>query len=169
MQSQTSRRTFVKGLTAGRILGGSGLWHTPIWAAPRLGETNVLSGTEFDLFIGETPVNITGNPRTAMTINGGLPGPQLRWREGVTVTLRVNNRLKDMTSIHWHGIILPANMDGVPGLSFHGIEPNGTYVYQFQVKQNGTYWYHSHSGFQEQVGVYGPLVIDAKPRDRTGY
>lgn len=104
-----------------------------------------------------------------MTINGGIPGPQLRWREGDTVTLRVKNRLKDMTSIHWHGIILPANMDGVPGLSFHGIEPDGTYVYQFKVKQNGTYWYHSHSGFQEQVGVYGPLVIDAKEPEPFEY
>ncbi|MBP5956074.1 copper resistance system multicopper oxidase [Pseudomonas anatoliensis] len=169
MHSKTSRRTFVKGLTAGGILGGLGLWHTPIWAARSLGETNVLSGTEFDLFIGETPVNITGNARTAMTINGGIPGPQLRWREGDTVTLRVKNRLKDMTSIHWHGIILPANMDGVPGLSFHGIEPNGTYVYQFKVKQNGTYWYHSHSGFQEQVGVYGPLVIEAKEPEPFEY
>ncbi|VVM84772.1 Copper resistance protein A [Pseudomonas fluorescens] len=169
MQAKTSRRTFVKGLTAGGILGGLGLWHTPIWAAPRVGDANVLSGTEFDLFIGETPVNITGNSRTAMTINGGIPGPQLRWREGDTVTLRVKNRLKDMTSIHWHGIILPANMDGVPGLSFHGIEPDGTYVYQFKVKQNGTYWYHSHSGFQEQVGVYGPLVIDAKEPEPFEY
>ena len=169
MQAKTSRRTFVKGLTAGGILGGLGLWHTPIWAAPRVGDANVLSGTEFDLFIGETPVNITGNSRTAMTINGGIPGPQLRWREGDTVTLRVKNRLKDMTSIHWHGIILPANMDGVPGLSFHGIEPDGTYVYQFEVKQNGTYWYHSHSGFQEQVGVYGPLVIDAKEPEPFEY
>jgi CopA family copper-resistance protein len=169
MQAKTSRRTFVKGLTAGGILGGLGLWHTPIWAAPKPGETNVLSGTNFDLFIGETPVNITGNSRTAMTINGGIPGPQLRWREGDTVTLRVKNRLKDMTSIHWHGIILPANMDGVPGLSFHGIEPDGTYVYQFKVKQNGTYWYHSHSGFQEQVGVYGPLVIDAKEPEPFEY
>lgn len=169
MQSNTSRRTFVKGLTAGGILGGLGLWRTPLWAAPNLGEANVLSGTEFDLFIGETPVNITGSPRTALTINGGIPGPLLRWREGDTVTLRVKNRLKDMTSIHWHGIILPANMDGVPGLSFHGIEPDGTYVYQFKVKQNGTYWYHSHSGFQEQVGVYGPLVIEAKEPEPFDY
>ncbi|MGV6393731.1 copper resistance system multicopper oxidase [Pseudomonas caspiana] len=169
MQSKTSRRTFVKGLTAGGILGGLGLWRTPLWAAPSLGEANVLSGTEFDLFIGETPVNITGSPRTALTINGGIPGPLLRWREGDTVTLRVKNRLKDMTSIHWHGIILPANMDGVPGLSFHGIDPDGTYVYQFKVKQNGTYWYHSHSGFQEQVGVYGPLVIEAKEPEPFEY
>lgn len=169
MQSKTSRRTFVKGLTAGGILGGLGLWRTPLWAAPSLGEANVLSGTEFDLFIGETPANITGSPRTALTINGGIPGPLLRWREGDTVTLRVKNRLKDMTSIHWHGIILPANMDGVPGLSFHGIEPDGTYVYQFKVKQNGTYWYHSHSGFQEQVGVYGPLVIEAKEPEPFEY
>ncbi len=169
MQSKTSRRTFVKGLTAGAILGGLGLWRTPLWAATSFGETNVLSGTEFDLFIGETPVNITGSPRTALTINGGIPGPLLRWREGDTVTLRVKNRLKDMTSIHWHGIILPANMDGVPGLSFGGIEPDGTYVYQFKVKQNGTYWYHSHSGFQEQVGVYGPLVIEAKEPEPFEY
>jgi CopA family copper-resistance protein len=169
MQSKTSRRTFVKGLTAGGILSGLGLWRTPIWAAPSFGEPNVLSGTEFDLFIGETPVNITGSPRTALTINGGIPGPLLRWREGDTVTLRVKNRLKDMTSIHWHGIILPANMDGVPGLSFRGIEPDGTYVYHFKVKQNGTYWYHSHSGFQEQVGVYGPLVIEAKEPEPFEY
>ena len=169
MQSKTSRRAFVKALTAGGILGGLGLWRTPLWAAPSFGGANVLSGTEFDLFIGETPVNITGSPRTALTINGGIPGPLLRWREGDTVTLRVKNRLKDMTSIHWHGIILPANMDGVPGLSFRGIEPNGTYVYQFQVKQNGTYWYHSHSGFQEQVGVYGPLVIEAKEPEPFEY
>ncbi len=85
------------------------------------------------------------------------------------MTLRVRNRLKENTSIHWHGIILPVNMDGVPGLSFHGIEPGGLYVYSFKVKQNGTYWYHSHSGFQEQVGVYRPLVIDAKDPEPFSY
>ena len=90
-----------------------------------------------------------------------MPGPILRWREGDTVTLRVRNRLKEDTSIHWHGIILPANMDGVPGLSFAGIAPDGIYEYTFKLNQNGTYWYHSHSGLQEQVGVYGPLIIDA--------
>ena len=169
MQPETSRRTFVKGLTAAGILGGLGLWRTPVWAITSPGEPNVLVGKDFDLFIGETPVNITGNPRTAMTINGGIPGPLLRWREGDTVTLRVRNKLKADTSIHWHGILLPANMDGVPGLSFHGIEPGGMYVYQFKVRQNGTYWYHSHSGLQEQSGVYGPLVIDAKEPEPFQY
>ncbi|MEE4632222.1 copper resistance system multicopper oxidase [Pseudomonas alliivorans] len=165
----TSRRTFVKGLTAGGLLSGLGLWRSPVWAAPRPGELLELSGTEFDLFIGETPVNLTGSPRTAMTVNGGLPGPLLRWREDDTVTLRVKNRLKDITSIHWHGIILPANMDGVPGLSFDGIAPDGMYVYRFKVRQNGTYWYHSHSGFQEQSGVYGPLIIDAREPEPFSY
>jgi FtsP/CotA-like multicopper oxidase with cupredoxin domain len=169
MQSKTSRRTFVKGLTAGGILAGLGLWRAPAWAIVSPGQPNVLSGTDFELFIGETPVNITGSPRTAMTINGSLPGPLLRWREGDTVTLRVRNRLSEDTSIHWHGIILPANMDGVPGLSFHGIAPDGMYEYTFKVHQNGTYWYHSHSGLQEQVGVYGPIVIDAKEPEPFQY
>jgi CopA family copper-resistance protein len=169
MPSNTSRRTFVKGLAAGGLLGGLGLWRTPVWALNGHGQINELNGSEFELFIGETPVNFTGSPRTAMTINGSLPGPLLRWREGDTVTLRVRNRLKDSASIHWHGILLPANMDGVPGLSFHGIEPGGVYVYQFKVRQNGTYWYHSHSGLQEQAGVYGPLVIDAKEPEPFQY
>lgn len=169
MPSTTSRRTFVKGLAASGLLGGLGLWRTPVWALNSPGKVNELSGTDFELFIGETPVNFTGQPRTAMTINGSLPGPLLRWREGDTVTLRVRNRLKDSTSIHWHGILLPANMDGVPGLSFKGIEPGGVYVYQFKVRQHGTYWYHSHSGLQEQAGVYGPLVIDAREPEPFQY
>ena len=169
MHSKTSRRTFVKGLAAGGILGGLGLFRTPVWAVTSPGLPSVLTGNEFDLFIGETPVNITGSPRTAMTINGSLPGPLLRWREGETVTLRVKNRLDQDTSIHWHGIILPANMDGVPGLSFHGIAPDGMYEYKFKVHQNGTYWYHSHSGLQEQAGVYGPIVIDSKEPEPFQY
>jgi len=169
MESSTSRRTFVKGLAAAGMLGGLGLWRSPGWAASGSTPLSVLSGTEFDLSIGEMPVNITGKRRTAMAINGGLPGPLLRWKEGDTVTLRVRNRLNAATSIHWHGIILPPNMDGVPGLSFAGIEPGGVYVYQFKVQQNGTYWYHSHSGFQEQVGVYGPLVIEAKEPEPFKY
>ncbi|QIA04405.1 copper resistance system multicopper oxidase [Pseudomonas fluorescens] len=169
MPSTTSRRTFVKGLAAGGLLGGLGLWRTPVWALNSPGQVNELSGTDFELFIGETPVNFTGQPRTALTINGSLPGPLLRWREGDTVTLRVRNRLNTDTSIHWHGILLPANMDGVPGLSFKGIEPGGVYVYQFKVRQHGTYWYHSHSGLQEQAGVYGPLVIDAREPEPFQY
>lgn len=169
MLSNTSRRTFVKGLVAGGLLGGLGLWRTPVWALNSSGQLNELTGTDFELFIGETPVNFTGQSRTAMTINGGVPGPLLRWREGDTVTLRVRNRLKADTSIHWHGILLPANMDGVPGLSFKGIEPGGVYVYQFKVRQHGTYWYHSHSGLQEQAGVYGPLVIDAREPEPFQY
>ncbi|RZS81415.1 copper resistance system multicopper oxidase [Pigmentiphaga kullae] len=169
MHIKTSRRTFVTALAAGGALGALGLWRKPVWAAIGPGDPHVLTGTEFDLQIGETPVNFTGSPRTAMTVNGGIPGPLLRWREGDTVTLRVRNKLKASTSIHWHGILLPANMDGVPGLSFEGIAPDGMYVYTFKVRQNGTYWYHSHSGFQEQSGIYGPLIIDAKEPEPFAY
>lgn len=169
MQSKTTRRSFVKGLAATGLLGGLGMWRTPVWAVTSPGQPSVLTGTEFDLYIADLPVNFTGAARTAMAINGSLPGPILRWREGDTVTLRVRNRLKQDTSIHWHGIILPANMDGVPGLSFHGIAPDGIYEYRFKVQQNGTYWYHSHSGLQEQVGVYGALVIDAKEPEPFTY
>ncbi|WP_347900493.1 copper resistance system multicopper oxidase [Pseudomonas purpurea] len=169
MHVTPSRRTFIKGLAAGSLLAGVGLWHPPAWALKGTGQPLALRGTEFDLWIGESPVNFTGAARTAMTINGGLPGPLLRWREGDTVTIRVRNRLQQDTSIHWHGIILPANMDGVPGLSFQGIAPDGLYEYRFTLRQNGTYWYHSHSGLQEQAGVYGPLVIDAREPEPFQY
>ncbi|MCH7817850.1 MAG: multicopper oxidase domain-containing protein, partial [Proteobacteria bacterium] len=124
-----------------------------------------LTGTEFDLVIAETPVNFTGKPRIATTINGSIPAPTLHWREGDTVTIRVTNRLREATSIHWHGIILPYNMDGVPGVSFKGIAPGETFTYQFKVQQSGTYWYHSHSGFQEMTGMYGAIVITPKESD----
>ena len=129
----------------------------------------VLSGTEFDLRVGPIPINITGLDRTALAVNGSVPAPVLRWREGDTVTLRVANSLREDASIHWHGILLPANMDGVPGLSFHGIRPGETYTYRFNVRQAGTYWYHSHSGFQEQQGVYGPLVIEPRGAEPFEY
>ncbi|MHA4968944.1 copper resistance system multicopper oxidase [Pseudomonas extremorientalis] len=169
MHSTTTRRTFVKGLAAGGLLSGLGLWRSPVWALTSPGQPTVLAGTEFDLFIDQMPVNLTGHNRTALTINGSLPGPLLRWREGDTVTVRVKNRLAEPTSIHWHGILLPSSMDGVPGLSFKGIEPGGMFVYQFTLKQHGTYWYHSHSGFQEQQGVYGPLVIDPREPEPFTY
>ncbi|MCP1478992.1 CopA family copper-resistance protein [Pseudomonas chlororaphis] len=169
MHVKPTRRSFIKGLAAGGVLAGTGLWQQPLWARSEDGQLPALSGQQFDLFIGESQVNYSGTSRTAMTINGGLPGPLLRWREGDTVTIRVRNRLKEDTSIHWHGLILPANMDGVPGLSFHGIAPGGLYEYRFKVRQNGTYWYHSHSGLQEQAGVYGPLVIEAREPDPFQY
>ncbi|MEW6321999.1 MAG: copper resistance system multicopper oxidase [Acidobacteriota bacterium] len=165
------RRTFVKGLAVGGAAAGLGLWPTSTWGQARSRRMPAarLEGTEFDLTIGETPINITGADRVALTVNGTLPAPTLRWREGDRVTLRVTNRLDEDTSIHWHGILLPANMDGVPGLSFHGIHPGETFVYQFTVRQSGTYWYHSHSGFQEQRGIYGPLVIDAREPEALAY
>lgn len=169
MPSTPSRRTFLKGLATTSVLAGTGLWRPPAWALTADNAPAALTGSPFDLWIGEAPVNFSGTPRTAMTINGGIPGPLLRWREGDTVTIRVRNRLKQDTSIHWHGIILPANMDGVPGLSFQGIAPDGMYEYRFTLNQNGTYWYHSHSGLQEQAGVYGPLVIDAREPEPFTY
>ncbi|AZC82059.1 copper resistance system multicopper oxidase [Pseudomonas chlororaphis subsp. aurantiaca] len=169
MHVKPTRRSFIKGLAAGGVLAGTGLWQQPLWARSEDGQLPALSGQQFDLFIGESQVNYSGTSRTAMTINGGLPGPLLRWREGDTVTIRVRNRLQEDTSIHWHGLILPANMDGVPGLSFHGITPGGLYEYRFKVQQNGTYWYHSHSGLQEQAGVYGPLVIEAREPEPFQY
>ena len=161
-----SRRRFVQGLAAGGAVAALGLWPRSSWAVRTQGVPNVLSGTEFDLTIGETPTNFTGVTRPAITVNGSIPAPLLRWREGTTVNLRVRNALPPgsihghQASIHWHGILLPANMDGVPGLSFDGINRGETYQYRFNVVQGGTYWYHSHSGFQEQAGLYGPLVID---------
>jgi len=122
----------------------------------------VLSGTEFELEIGPVAMNAAGRPVSGTGINGQIPAPILRWREGDTVTLAVTNRLSERSSIHWHGIRTPSPMDGVPGLSFAGIAPGETFVYRFPVHQSGTYWYHSHSGFQEQTGVYGPIVIVPK-------
>jgi CopA family copper-resistance protein len=126
----------------------------------------MLSGTEFNLEIGALAVNLTGQPGFATAVNGRLPAPLLRWREGDTITLRVSNRLSAPSSIHWHGMIVPADMDGVPGLSFDGIAPGATYVYRFKVNQSGTYWYHSHSRFQEQTGLYGPIVIEPRRGER---
>ena len=158
-----SRRHFVQGL-AGGALAVAGARHFG-WAA---GDDTgaVLSGTEFNLEIGALPVNLTGQPGIATTVNGRLPAPLLRWREGDVITLRVSNRLSAPTSIHWHGMIVPADMDGVPGLSFDGIGPGETYLYRFKVNQSGTYWYHSHSRFQEQTGLYGPIVVEPRGAER---
>ncbi len=165
-----NRRTFVKGLAVGGAAAGLGMWPSRGFAqADARTSQATLTGTEFDLRIAESPVNFTGAPRIGITVNGTIPAPLVRWREGDTVTMRVANALDEDTSIHWHGMILPANMDGVPGLSFHGIHPGETYTYKFTVRQGGTYWYHSHSGFQEQRGLYGPLVIDPQEPEPFRY
>lgn len=158
-----SRRRFLQGLVAGGAVASLGLGNSIAWALDPQGDGQSLSGTQFDLSIGETPVNFSGARRTATTVNGSVPAPLLRWREGDTVTLRVTNHLGVDTSIHWHGILLPTGMDGVPGFSFDGIAPGETFEYRFELKQSGTYWYHSHSRFQEQTGLYGPIVVT--PRD----
>ena len=161
-----SRRRFVLGLSAGTALMGIGL---SVNAKPSsemmkkiLAGPITLKGTNFDLTYSPTKINLTGNERIATAINGSVPAPILRWKEGETVTLNVTNNMAVDTSIHWHGIILPPEQDGVPGISFDGIKPGTTHKYQFDVNQSGTYWYHSHSGFQEQTGAYGAIIIDPK-------
>ena len=168
--SRLSRRTFVKGLALGSAVAGFGVSPRSLWAAiGQDGQAETLTGSEFDLSIAESLRNLTGSPRLAITVNGTLPAPTLKWREGDTVTMRVANRLDEVASIHWHGILLPANMDGVPGLSFDGIRPGETFVYRFRVRQSGTYWYHSHSGFQEQRGLYGALIIEPREPEPFAY
>lgn len=155
-----SRRRFIEGLAAGGILLGLPPWIRTAQAKETTQLAEILTGTEFDLAIAETPVNFTGTQCMATTVNGSIPAPTLRWREGDTVTLRVTNRLAEETSIHWHGILPPYQMDGVPGISFKGIAPGETFAYRFKVQQSGTYWYHSHSGMQEQTGLYGAIIVD---------
>ena len=168
--SHLSRRQFVTGVAAGSALLGFGIPRTPSFAATASRPAiPTLRGHSFDLEIGYRKVNFTGKERIATVINGSIPGPVLRWREGDRVTLRVRNHLAHDTSIHWHGMILPAGMDGVPGISFDGIKPGETFTYQFDVRQNGTFWYHSHSRFQEQTGMYGAIVIEPSRPDPIGY
>jgi CopA family copper-resistance protein len=163
------RRRFVQGLAAGGVMFGLSALAMPAWAQEARAQSSgapELRGTEFDLVVAELPVNFTGNPRMATAINGSVPAPTLRWREGDTVTIRVTNKLRETTSIHWHGMILPYQMDGVPGISFAGIAPGETFTYRFKVEQSGTYWYHSHSGMQEMTGMYGAIVIEPAGGER---
>jgi FtsP/CotA-like multicopper oxidase with cupredoxin domain len=156
--TMVTRRHFVQGMGAGALwLGGA----RSFGGAPR-GE---LVGPDFDLTIDSLP-DFAGSARRGVAVNGQIPAPTLRMRQGDTVTIRVTNRLREPTSLHWHGLIVPADMDGVPGLSFHGIAPGATFTYRFKVNQHGTYWYHSHSRFQEQVGLYGPIVIEPRAAER---
>ena len=155
------RRRFVKGLAMGGALLGLGISPGRLLAAPNPSfAVQTLRGKRFHLTIAPQRVNFTGRERVATAVNGSVPGPILRWREGDSITLEVSNRLAVSSSVHWHGIILPAGMDGVPDISFSGIAPGETFRYQFDVRQSGTFWYHSHSAFQEQTGLYGPIIID---------
>src|SRR6187549_1793255 len=155
------RRRFVQGLVAG------GLLLTQARGRAADGNSRVeLVGPDFHLTIGELPVNYTGAARRAVAVNSQVPAPLLRMRQGDEVTIRVHNQLREPTSIHWHGFIVPADMDGVPGLSFDGIAPRSTFTYRFKVNQSGTYWYHSHSRFQEQVGLYGAIVVEPRAGER---
>lgn len=159
------------------MLAGSGTLATvlafaplmPAWArsgTPGASSDNVLSGTEIALNIAEGHFSTGGrSAHHAVMVNGTLPAPLIRLREGDTVRIAVTNRLKEQSSIHWHGLLLPFNMDGVPGLSFPGIDPGETFTYEFPLLHSGTYWYHSHSGMQEAMGLFGPLIIDPKGAD----
>ncbi len=127
------------------------------------------SGPFADLVIAKATFDIDGKSARPTVVNGVLPGPVLRFREGETVTIRVTNQLEETSSIHWHGLIVPENMDGVPGVSFSGIPAGETFTYRFPLRQSGTYWYHSHSGNQEQAGLYGPFIIDPAAPDPFAY
>ena len=167
-QVSTPRRRFVQGLIAGGVLAAfPSVLHaaSSLVAGTITGTVPELSGKVIDLVIDESPVNFTGVVRMATTINGSIPAPTLRLKEGDEVTIRVTNKLSEPSSIHWHGIILPYQMDGVPGISFKGIMPGETFVYKFKLQQSGTYWYHSHSGFQEMTGMYGALIIEPREKD----
>ncbi|WP_312751357.1 copper resistance system multicopper oxidase [Psychrobacter sanguinis] len=165
-----NRRKFLSG--AGIVAGSAMI--APAWAGaefksdynPAAKETQILTGNEFDLYVRKMPVVIDGRNTTATLINDSLPAPTLKMKEGETVTIRVHNEMDETTSIHWHGLIVPYEMDGVPGISFDGIPPKSTFTYTFKLQQSGTYWYHSHSGFQEQTGMFGAIVIEPKGRER---
>jgi CopA family copper-resistance protein len=155
-----SRRRFVQGLTLAGSAAALGFRPEPARAAEAATPAGVLTGRVFDLAVETRSVDITGRRRMAVTVNGSMPGPTLRFRQGESVTIDVVNRLREPTSIHWHGLRLPAAMDGVPGLTFAGIMPGERFTYRFPVVQSGTYWYHSHSGMQEQLGHHGALILD---------
>lgn len=166
------RRTLLRSAALGGLsLGLSGLF--PAWAqavSPGIApDMPTLSGEEIKLSIGHSSFSLNGRSGHAVTVNGTLPAPLIRLREGQNVRLSVTNTLDEDTSIHWHGLILPFQMDGVPGISFPGIKPHQTFVYEFPVKQAGTYWYHSHSGLQEAIGLYGPMILDPKDADPVAY
>ncbi|WP_331775548.1 copper resistance system multicopper oxidase [Sulfurospirillum sp. 1612] len=168
-KNQISRRVFVKGLAVASVLASTRINLNAKEVQKEFEKGDILSGKVFNLSIGYSAVDITGTPTIATTINGKLHAPTLIWKEGDDITINVTNNLREDSSIHWHGIIIPTDMDGVPGISFEGIKPGETFTYKFTVKQSGTYWYHSHSGFQEQTGVHGSIIIEPKVKDPYDY
>ena len=161
-----SRRGFVAGGAAGLGLSiVQPAWARSVSHGAAAKGSGTLTGPNIDLTIAEQAFDVNGRLAHAVTINGSLPGPLLRLKEGETVRLTVNNHLDEDTSIHWHGLLVPFEMDGVPGISFPGIKPHSSFVYEFPLIQSGTYWYHSHSGLQEQLGHYGPIIIDPAEPD----
>ncbi|MBS0488616.1 MAG: copper resistance system multicopper oxidase [Proteobacteria bacterium] len=166
------RRQLLRGASA--LGGGAALSALlPAWAqsgTPGIASTlPTVSGENIALTVGHTPFKVDGRAGHAITVNGTVPAPLVRLKEGQQVRLSVTNNLDEDTSIHWHGLLLPFEMDGVPGVSFPGIKPGETFNYEFKVRQAGTYWYHSHSGLQEQMGHYGPIVIDPAGEDPVKY
>ncbi len=166
------RRNFLR--AAGFVGAGAALTKVmPAWAQPVSGgiasSLPTVSGNDIALSIGNVAVRVDGKVSKAIGINGTVPGPLIRLKQGQQVRLRVTNMLPHDSSIHWHGLLVPFTMDGVPGVSFPGIAPGATFDYSFPVKQAGTYWYHSHSGYQEQDGLYGPIVIDPAGPDPVAF
>ncbi len=172
-----SRRQFVRGIALTSISATVASYLPSSFAAQQMGEllensnpdVPILQGKQFEIIISEEMVNITGTPTKATLFNKSIAGPTLVWQEGDTVTIKVTNKLSVSSSLHWHGIILPFTMDGVPGFSYEGIAPGETFTYQFKVQQHGTYWYHSHSAYQEQTGLYGAIVILPKEKEALEY
>ncbi|MAF63632.1 MAG: copper-binding protein [Blastomonas sp.] len=166
------RRSFIGVAAAGGVTAALAPWF-PAWAQPvSPGITEpipTVSGNDISLRIARQTMRVDGKVSRAIAINGTVPAPLIRLREGQNVRLSVTNDLDEDSSIHWHGLLLPFQMDGVPGVSFPGIKPRSTFVYEFPVMQSGTYWYHSHSVLQEQLGHYGPIVIDPKGADPVAY
>ncbi len=142
----------------------------PAWAQLRAVEIDAVPvNRAYDLTIADTALNITGKPAMGITINGTMPGPVLRFREGDEVVIRVTNQLREITGVHWHGLLVPNSQDGVPGVTFPGIQPGETFTYRFKLRQSGTYWYHSHAALQEAAGYFAPIVIDPITPDPFKY
>ncbi len=181
MSSQRSTILMGGAMTRRRFLAGTGTVGLSVLLAGLLpayalepkglttGSAARASGEPIDLYLQRKQIDIAGRKANVIALNGTVPGPLVRLREGEDATIRVHNELEESTSVHWHGVLVPFEMDGVPGVTYPGIKPGVTFTYRFKVKQSGTYWYHSHTGLQEQLGHYGPLIIDPAGPDPVVY